>query len=237
MSTAPKSEPHDEPAPESHCPTRLPRWVPRHTGTRVLWAVVGAAIPPLVMKDFTPALRLVAAWDAFALVLLSFLWAMIWSCDADDSRRRAKIEDPGRTTIWMLVMLSTTVSFFAAGYALRQAHTLAPDRALLWIVLCLGAVVVSWLLTQTGWTLRYAHLFYRDDVEGEGGLCFPGDRPPDDFDFAYFAFTLGMTFQVSDVTVSSRQIRRAVLMHACQSFAYNTAIIALALNLAFTFFV
>jgi uncharacterized membrane protein len=79
-------------------------------------------------------------------------------------------------------------------------------------------------------------LYYRDDGDGEGGLEFPGREAPAYFDFAYFAFTVGMCFQVSDVTVSSRNLRRAVLGHALLSFAYNTAIIAVAINLVIGLF-
>jgi uncharacterized membrane protein len=94
-------------------------------------------------------------------------------------------------------------------------------------------VVSSWCLTHTVYTLRYAHLYYRDDATGEGGLTFPGEDCPNYFDFAYFAFTVGMCFQVSDVVICSAAIRRAVLGHSLLSFAYNTAILALALNLLF----
>jgi uncharacterized membrane protein len=93
------------------------------------------------------------------------------------------------------------------------------------------AVVAAWLLTHTAYTLRYAHLYYRDDDEGEGGLSFPGDGAPAYVEFAYFAFTIGMCFQVSDVAVTSRQIRRAVLGQSLLSFAYNTAILATAVSL------
>jgi uncharacterized membrane protein len=97
----------------------------------------------------------------------------------------------------------------------------------------LGGVVGAWCrLSNTAWTLRYAHLYYRDDHEGIGGLQFPGDH---ETDFAYFAFTIGMAFQTSDVGVTSPQIRRAVLLHGVQSFAYNTTILALAMNLAYGF--
>jgi uncharacterized membrane protein len=103
------------------------------------------------------------------------------------------------------------------------------------VALCIVAVISSWVLTHTGYTLRYAHLYYRDDAEGEGGLLFPSATtpapPPAYIDFAYFAFTVGMCFQVSDVTVCSRQIRRAVMVHALLSFAYNTVILAVAVNL------
>ena len=96
---------------------------------------------------------------------------------------------------------------------MRRARTIEPERSGTLICLSLLAVVVAWTLTHTSYTMRYAHLYYRDDNEGEGGLTFPGQHKPDDFDFAYFAFTIGMCFQVSDVMVTSRQIRRAVLFH------------------------
>jgi uncharacterized membrane protein len=76
-------------------------------------------------------------------------------------------------------------------------------------------------------------LYFRDDGSGEGGLQFPGDETPDALDFAYFAFTVGMCFQVSDVVITSKKIRRAVLMHSILSFAYNTVILGMALNLFF----
>lgn len=184
-----------------------------------------------------PAVQSVAAWDVAAFVLLGSVWQFMLRANPSETRRRAASDDPGRTAVWLLVLVSSTVSLFAAAVVLRQAHTLAPGRAALWIALCLGAVLAAWLLTQTSWTLRYAHLYYRDG-QGSGGLSFPNDDPqrePDDLDFAYFAFTVGMCFQVSDVTVQSPVIRRSVLFHACQSFAFNTAIVALALNLAFGF--
>jgi uncharacterized membrane protein len=166
---------------------------------------------------------------------LALAWTFIWVADADETRRRAAAEDPGRRLVWVVATLASTFSLFAAAVVLRQAHQLAPDRALLWVVSCLVAVALSWLLTHTSWALRYAHLYYRDDAEGVGGLTFPGERPPDAFDFAYFAFTIGICFQTSDITITSPQIRRSVLFHACLSFAYTTAIVALALNLAFGF--
>jgi uncharacterized membrane protein len=91
--------------------------------------------------------------------------------------------------------------------------------------------VISWLLTHAAFTLRYAHLYYRSGVDSEGGIELGGDDKPDDLDFAYFAFTIGMCFQVSDVTISNRLIRRTALLHALVSFAYNTGILAVVLNI------
>jgi uncharacterized membrane protein len=95
--------------------------------------------------------------------------------------------------------------------------------------------LTAWALTHTAYTLRYAHLYYRDDGDGEGGLAFPGKEAPAYLDFAYFAFTLGICFQTSDVTITSRLIRRAVLGHAVLSFAYNTTIVATAVSLVVGF--
>jgi uncharacterized membrane protein len=214
---------------------QVPRFIPHLAGGRLLVASVAGLLVGVGLPGAIVALRLVAAWDAFALVLLTLAWIFIWRADAAETRRHAAGEDPGRRTVWVVATLSSTFSLFAAVFVLRQAHSLAPDHAVLWVALCLVAVVASWLLTHTAWTLRYAHLYYRDDDEGGGGLSFPGDRKPDAFDFAYFAFTIGICFQTSDITIVSPQIRRSVLFHSCQSFAYTTAIVALALNLAFGF--
>ena len=110
---------------------------------------------------------------------------------------------------------------------------MAPRSEALLAALCVGTVALSWTLTHTAFTLRYAHLYYREDAEGIGGVEFPGGSMPSYMDFAYFAFTVGMCFQVSDVQVTSHQIRRAVLLHATLSFVYNTAILAFVLNLVF----
>jgi uncharacterized membrane protein len=221
---------------QPHCPPGVPRWIPRRAGSRVGWSLLaGAATYALAAQGSAPcALALTGAWDVFAGLLLGLSWVMIGSCDATHTRARARVEDPGRTVVWVVVLAASTVAFFVSGYTLHR--DVGASDATLRLVLGLGAVALSWPVAQTSWTLRYAHLYYRDDAEGEGGLEFPGGRPPDDYDFAYFAFTVGMTFQVSDVSVTSPQIRRAVLLQALLSFAYNTAIIALALNLAFAFF-
>ncbi len=92
--------------------------------------------------------------------------------------------------------------------------------------------MLSWFVTHTLYSFRYARLYY---LRGDGdGLGFPGQRKPADIDFAYFSFTIGMCFQVSDVAVSCSRIRRTALGHALLSFVYNTTIVSLAMNLAFT---
>jgi uncharacterized membrane protein len=235
--SAPLASSTHPPAPAP--PAKLRAFDPldlRQARARLLLSVVLGLATSAVLALFPAgapiAVRVVAGWDVAATALLSLAWAIIWRSDSAMTRKRAAAEDPGRNTVSIVVLMASTFSLFAAAAVLRQAKTLAPSEGLLLVGLCLGAVACAWSLTHTAYTLRYAHLYYRDD-DPEGGLVFPGDGAPDYLDFAYFSFTVGMCFQVSDVTITGRSIRRAVLGHAILSFAHNTAILALALNLAF----
>jgi uncharacterized membrane protein len=174
-----------------------------------------------------------AGWDTGGVVLLLLAWLNIATADAAVTQQRAASEDPGRTAVYALVLLTSGSSLLAAVALASGAKSSAHAEAHALIALCVAAVAVSWSLTHTAFTLRYAHLYYREDDEGVGGVEFPGGARPSYFDFAYMAFTIGMTFQVSDVAVSSPQIRRGVLLHATLSFVYSTLILAFVLNLIF----
>jgi uncharacterized membrane protein len=223
-------------------PSSIRRGIAPYTaGRRLLISVaVGIAIGVVVgwrVPSLGWAIHLLSGWDAGGVSLLVLAWWRIWHESSIETRRHAAAEDPGRTLVWVLVLLTSTVSLFAAGFVMRRAHSIAPNGTAFCLLLglCLTAVVSAWALTHTAYSLRYAHLYYRDDDDGEGGLEFPGKLDPDGFDFAYFAFTLGMCFQVSDVCITSRGIRRAVLAHTLLSFLYNTVVLGLALNLMLGF--
>src|SRR5262245_56982738 len=204
---------------------------PRQARARLLIAIgVGFAVALLVPGHLGAALRAVAVWDAAALSMGTLAWALISRADAKRTRQKAAQDDPGRREVWVIAILASGFSLFATAVALRGARTAAIEIHPLFIALCIAAVATAWALTHTAYTLRYAHLYYRDS-DGVGGLSFPGDTPPTYLDFAYFAFTIGMCFQTSDVTITSRQIRRAVTAHAVLSFTYNTAILATAISL------
>lgn len=213
-----------------------PWYDPRGAVGRLFVSLAVGIIVVLLLLPFGWPVRLVGGWDAAGVTLLSLAWLIITAADPEETQRRAGSEDPGRTAVWVIVLLSSTFSLGAATLLIRSARMLAPEATGALVGLCLLAVACAWLLTHSAYTLRYARLYYRDDDEGVGGMEFPGKRPPDDLDFAYFAFTIGMCYQTSDVTVSSYTIRRTVLMHSVISFAYNTAILALALNLIFGLF-
>jgi uncharacterized membrane protein len=191
--------------------------------------IVGVVVGLLLSDRQSWAAATIGGWDCGSFTLLALNWQIVWTSDAEETKRRAGAADPGRTAAWVLALVASCFSLFACSLVLRHASSIDPQRSPLLVALCLIAVGTAWNLTHTAYTLRYAHLYYRDN-DHEGGLDFPGKGEPDDLDFAYFAFTIGMTFQVSDVCVTSPQIRRTVLSHAILSFAYNTVIIAITLN-------
>lgn len=204
----------------------------RATGRLFLAIAIGAAASiPFLSYPLKWWVRAVVGWDAASLALLAILWTTILRADSDETRRRAGGDDPGRAMVFVIALASSLFSLFAAAFVLRKVKSLPAAEEATWTLLALAAVALSWAVTHTLYTLRYAHLYYRR--KNPGGLTFPGDGPPSDIDFAYFSFTVGMCFQVSDVVVACTRLRRAVLFHAVLSFLYNTTILALALNLVF----
>ncbi len=207
---------------------------PHHAvGRLTISIIVGVATYLLVAPlDVAWWVRAVAGWDAGALTLTTLVWSVILRADNKETARRAGSDDPGRHVVFGIAVVASVFSFFAAAFVLRRVRGFEPDARTAWTLLTLAAIVLAWTVAHTAYTLRYAHLYYGDG--GRKGLLFPGDEPPADTDFAYFSFTIGMCFQVSDVVVTSTHCRRAVLLHAVLSFVYNTAILALALNLVFS---
>jgi len=204
---------------------------PRAARMRLALATAVAIVAWLVVPaHISASTRALLAWDGGGLVLLSFSLLIITRSDAAETRRRAAAFDPGRRLVWLVVLAGSAFSLFAAAVLLRHGHGGTPFLRGLHVGLCIATVAISWLVTHSAFTLRYAHLYYRD-AHREGGIDLPGKEPPDDFDFAYFAFTIAMCFQVSDATISSQQIRRTALGQALLSFVYNTVIVGVVLNL------
>ncbi len=227
MSDLEKAAPREDRARRGHI-----LFSPRHAVARLFFATMSAAIVvAFIAPDEAWWVRMIAGWDVGALTLVTLAWFVILRADAHGTRQRAGAHDPGRHVVFAIALASSLFSMFAAAFVLRRVHVLPGSARTLWTILTLGAIVLSWLMTHTAYTLRYAHLYYRGG--DRHGLLFPGDEPPADIDFAYFSFTIGMCFQVSDVVVTTTAVRRAVLLHAVLSFIYNTMILALALNLVF----
>ena len=177
-------------------------------------------------------------WLVYSAAHLGLAWVTILSAHPADVRREVDGQDSNRIMIYLFVIAASFVSLFALVFLLRSAEKTASWQDLtIHFILSFSCIVCSWILVHTVFTLRYAHLYYRS-AEGERsgrgqhqrGLEFPNDAEPDFLDFTYFSFVIGMTFQVSDVTISSREIRRLALVHALLSFAFNTLLVALTIN-------
>ena len=208
--------------------------VPRTAVARVALSFVCGALGYMaVAPRLPPMAAALVGWDIAGSTLLAFSWTLIGAADVRITQERAGAEDPGRTLVYVIVLLTSAASLLAATILVRSAHVVRHTPEELVAFLCLATVALAWTITHTAFALRYAHLYYREDDEGIGGVSIPGDLPPTYFDFAYFAFTIGMCFQVSDVSVTSQQIRRTVLLQAVISFAYNSVILAFVLNLVF----
>lgn len=182
--------------------------------------------------DSIPEIVLIT-WIAIALTIILLDWVVIFKAHPREVRKIASLEDSSRVIIFLFVLGASLVSLVAIYLLLKSSKGVSEDTAAGYVILAMVAVIVSWWLVHTVFTLRYAHLYYTFTGERKiiGGLEFPGDtKDPDYLDFVYFSFVIGMTFQVSDVEISSRHIRRLTLMHALISFAFNTAIVALSIN-------
>jgi uncharacterized membrane protein len=169
-----------------------------------------------------------AGWTASAFVIVSAVWLGIGRLTAPETRARAQSEDFSRTVSDLVVLSASTASLVAVGFILiRAGNHHGADKALL-ILLAIVSVALSWATVHTLYAVRYGDLYYQGETVG--GIDFPGGEAPDYRDFAYLAFTIGMTFQVSDTNLSTRAIRRTATRHALLSYLFGAVIVALAIN-------
>jgi uncharacterized membrane protein len=180
--------------------------------------------------------QLIATWDAYAFCFLALAWTRILTAVPRVAVRLTRLQPTSRKLIFVFVVAAACASLTAVAFLLSMAKGMTGLPFATHISLALTTVVMSWLVLHTVYALHYAQLFYRvvkDDksTHAAGGLIFPGAQAEPNFlDFAYFSFVIGMTSQVSDVQISSPEIRRWALLHGVVSFAFNTAVLALSIN-------
>ncbi|MCW3119599.1 MAG: transrane protein [Chitinophagaceae bacterium] len=201
--------------------------------------IIGLVIAAIVFFAFPLAhadtlSRVMLAWDAFSLCLLSLYWIIFFTTSPSYIRKLAATEDTSRVVIFIITLISATASMAAVVLLLVTKNEKTAEIKILHLVIAIAGMILSWILVHTVFAVRYAHLYYADHKTKPGihagGLNFPDDDKPDFVDFAYFSFVLGMTFQVSDVSITLKNIRRMVLWHSLISFGYNVVIIALTIN-------
>ncbi|WP_276348932.1 DUF1345 domain-containing protein [Daejeonella sp. JGW-45] len=187
---------------------------------------------------FSSSVHYMITWLAYALSSIILAWITILTSHPAEVKHEAHDQDSSRTLVFLFAVAAAFASLFAILILLQgSGDSSKPDLAYQ-IIIPFACVMSSWWLVHTIFTLRYAHFYYCDmdnDKKGENvkpeGLIFPGEKEPDYLDFTYFSFVIGMTFQVSDIQITSRRIRRLVWMHGVLSFAFNTIIVALTINI------
>ena len=214
---------------------KLP-WIIRLRASSRLCFALGAGLVAFLLtpEGFSYQTRALITWNAGAIMYLSLAWSTIVLANAGTTRLRARMQDSSRYIIFVLVVTAATVSVVAIGFLVGNVKELAFWPRTVRLTLCALALSSSWLLIQTLFAFHYARRFYmsRCDPQFEPrGLQFPGGSDPDFLDFAYFAFVVGMTSQVSDVAVTGQHMRRATLMHGVLSFVFNIAILAMSINI------
>ncbi|MDP9330636.1 MAG: DUF1345 domain-containing protein [Actinomycetota bacterium] len=166
------------------------------------------------------------AWDIAAAVFCAWVWIAVHGADAATTRRLATREDDSRPAADLVLVAASVASLLGVGLALLKASGESGTARVLTTAAAVVTVALSWLAVHTVFTLRYAHLYYRDG----DGIDFHNDQAPDYGDFAYVAFTLGMTYQVSDTDLTSQRIRSTALRHALVSYVFGIAVIATTVN-------
>lgn len=197
---------------------------------RLLLSFVAGFVLFLVLpQDTRLEVRFLLSWDLMALVYIFATLRMISKSTVETCYERAALYDEGDWVILLVVIVSAAASFgtiFAELAVLKQPHASLTHA----LGISVGTVALSWTFTHLVFTLHYANVYYRPDDDGPGGLKFPGDRPPDYRDFLYYSFVIGCAAQTGDVATISRAMRRISLIHGIVAFSFNTAILALTIN-------
>jgi uncharacterized membrane protein len=185
--------------------------------------LVGAAVAVMTKQWDVAA---VAGWDVGALIWLAWTWREVWGLDHVASGRRAEREDPTAGVADLILTAAAIASLGGVAIILVSGHSGGGTVANL--ALAVGSVVVSWGVVHTTYALKYARLYYRGP---NGGVDFHDPEEPAYKDFAYLAFTVGMTFQVSDTEINAREIRATILKQALLSYLFGAVILAVTINL------
>jgi len=203
---------------------------------RLLAGVAGGLVAlSLLPHTLNPTTRAILAWVAGSGIYLVLAFILFAVTSAEQIAAHAEREEAGEWTIFGITVAGVIFSFAALLHEFSATKDLQGFERNVHIGLVVVTLMVSWLVTHTTFALRYAHEFYerRDGSEDiTGGLEFPGEHRPDYLDFFYFALVIGMTFQVSDVQITSRHLRRLAALHGFLSFVFNTVILALTVNIA-----
>lgn len=207
-------------------------WIVRMArGHARLWLAIalGCVVYAVAPGHWRVVTRLLLAWDVAIAFYLIWAAAVMAKSPVVEIRKHSAAQDEGAFAIMVLTVVAAISSLAAIFFELAAGADALPGP---WsYALAIATVILSWMFIHTIFALHYAHDFYGNGKRANG-LKFPGDDRPDYWDFVYFSFVVGMTFQVSDVAVTNKWIRRSVVAHGALSFLFTTMIVALTVNMA-----
>jgi len=214
-----------------------PHWVSSTSGYQkllisILIATASFAVTQLF--EISAISRFIICWDIFAISMITLSWFLFFNTTAQQQPEIVKRQDDDIRVTFAIVLTAVCTSLIGAVLLIINTRESVFEKEIRTVV-TIAAITLSWILLHTIFTIRYAHLFHTLGKSKTGttghGIDFPNSELPDYIDFAYFSFVIGMTFQVSDVTISSKMVRRYVLLHSLISFVFNTIIVALTVNI------
>jgi uncharacterized membrane protein len=201
---------------------------PLTAGRRLVFPVTAGLVVGIVLAlEVVWQVAVLLGWDVTATIFLVWIWLIVGGRDATRTRQIAVREDPSVAVADTAIVVAGVACLGAVAFVLIKASNSQGDVKALLIAVGVVSVALSWAALHTIFTLRYARIYYAGT---EGGIDFNEKDPPTYIDFAYMAFTIGMTFQVSDTDISSKQMRSTALRHAMLSYLFGAVIVALMIN-------
>lgn len=195
---------------------------------------VGLAAGACLAFIATWPVAVVAGWDVAAFLFLLTVWLHVGVLDAQETRSHATREDDSRVGAGLLLLIASVASLVGTAFDLIKASRIDGFGKVALTAIAVLTVVLSWAVVHTVFTLRYAHEYYAAPI---GGIDFKNAKQAPDYrDFAYVAFTVGMTFQVSDTDIQEQTIRRSVLRQALIAYLFGAVIVAVTINVIAQFF-
>ena len=205
--------------------------VPRHPSEKmrvIVVCVIGIVVAAGLAFAAPWQLAVLTGWDAAAVTFLAWIWLSVAGLTGNETREVATREDDSRAASLLVLLIASSISLVGVILAFIEAERSDGALRVLLNISSVAGVLLSWAVVHTVFALRYAHVYYTGTP---GGIEFPTEPMPDYFDFAYVAFTIGMTFQVSDTNIATKQMRRTILSHAMLSWLFGTVIVGLTINL------
>ncbi|HOZ84089.1 MAG TPA: DUF1345 domain-containing protein [Niabella sp.] len=196
----------------------------------IIGAFTGIITFAMIPAPYGLLIKLLLAWISFSITHIILSWVIIYTMPVQEIKKKADKEDGSISYVLSLIILACIASFCAVFFITISDSNQHLSKLTILSIAIFG-MLFSWCLVHTVFTFHYARMYYKQTNKGVAPLDFPGNEPPDYIDFAYFSFVLGCTFQVSDVSIQNKKMRHLVLYHGLISFALNTFVIALSINI------